>query len=124
MVRFAVLRQCLKQNESTFRRNMAKHKAPFRGVTQDQPSSLFSILFSTTTLTVFAIQIFRAKNISESIDKTIFALSVLIGGYLFLKSFGKKIIGTQPLVVSVLAFLVAGIGIFGIEKHPTIVKKQ
>jgi len=99
---------------------MAKHKAPFKGVTQAQPSSLFSIIFSTTTLIVFAIQIFRAKNISESIDKTIFALSVLIGGYLFLKSFGKKIIGTQPLVFSVLAFLVAGIGILGIEKHPTM----
>lgn len=103
---------------------MAK-KTKIQGVisTMAPPSSQFSIIFSTIALLVFVIQTFRGKNTSETIDKLIFASSIVIGLTLLAISLGKKKFGNPPLIVSLSTILVIIIGIMGVEKHPTMDSK-
>lgn len=84
------------------------------------PIALGIKAFALTGLLIFAVQLLRGPAQSESPDKAIYLLSLLIAGVFLLIGFSKVGKTTGRYLYGSLAFLVTAVGIGGVEEHEPI----
>lgn len=103
---------------------MAKKKYKAAKITVQEtfptPIALGIKAFAITGSLIFIIQLLRGSAQSESPDKAIYLLAILIAGIFLLIGFSKTSKSTGKYVYGILAFLVTAIGIAGVEQHEPI----
>ena len=103
---------------------MAKHqkyRAPIQSVeTFPAPIALGIKAFAITGTLIFIIQLLRGPAQSEGPDKAIYLLALLIAGLFLLLGFTKTAKVSGKYLYGPLAFIMAAIGIGGVEQHAPI----
>ena len=84
------------------------------------PIALGIKAFALTGLLIFVVQLLRGPAQSESPDKAIYLLALLIAGVFLLIGFSKIGKATGQYLYGSLAFLVTAVGIGGVEEHEPI----
>ena len=84
------------------------------------PIALGVKAFAITGALIFVIQLLRGSGQSEGPDKAIYLLAVLIAGVFLLMGFSKSSMSTGKYLSGALTFIVAAIGIAGVEEHAPI----
>ena len=103
---------------------MAKHqkyRAPIQSAeTFPAPIALGIKAFAITGTLIFVIQLLRGPAQSEGPDKAIYLLALLIVGLFLLLGFSKTAKVSGKYLYGPLAFIMAAIGIGGVEQHAPI----
>jgi len=103
---------------------MAKHqkyRAPIQSAeTFPAPIALGIKAFAITGTLIFVIQLLRGPAQSEGPDKAIYLLALLIVGLFLLLGFSKTVKVSGKYLYGPLAFIMAAIGIGGVEQHAPI----
>ena len=84
------------------------------------PIALGIKAFAITGSLIFVIQLLRGPGLGEGPDKAIYLLAVLIAGIFILMGFTKSSMSSGKYLYGALTFVVAVIGIAGVEEHAPI----
>ena len=84
------------------------------------PIALGIKAFAITGSFIFIVQLLRGSAQSEGPDKAIYLFAIIIAGIFLLMGFSKSSISTGKYFYGALTFIVAAIGIAGVEEHAPI----